>query len=67
MKRGGVVALSQMAVEQKQIYRDMMTPCSVTCENVGIVVKTRDDKTAPPITSRLQKGHCTKNVIERFK
>ena len=56
-----MVALSQMAtflaVEQKKNYGDMVTPCSVTCENVGIVVITRYEKTAPPIIARLQKGH----------
>ena len=31
-----------------------MTPCPVTCENVGIVVITRDAQTAPPINARLQ-------------
>ena len=36
----------------------MVTPCSVTCENVRIVVIARDEKTAPPISARLQKGHC---------
>ena len=30
-------------------------------ENVGIVVKTRDEKTAPPINARLQKGHWIQN------
>ena len=48
--RRGLVALSQMAtflaVEQKKNYGDMVTPCSVTCENVGIVVITRDEKTS---------------------
>ena len=57
-----MVALSQMAtflaVEQKFFYGDIVTPCSVTCENVRIVVIARDEKTAPPISARLQKGHC---------
>ena len=44
----------------------MVTPCSVTCENVRIVVIARDEKTAPPIRARLQKGHCIcirKNIL----
>ena len=27
-------------------------------EDVGILVTTRDEKTAPPKNARLQKGHC---------
>ena len=38
-----------MAVEQKNFYGDIVTLCLVTCENVGTLVTTRDEKTAPPI------------------
>ena len=52
-EEGGIVALSQMptflAVEQKNFYGDIVTLCLVTCENVGTLVTTRDEKTAPPI------------------
>ena len=52
-EEGGYAALSQMAtflaVEQKIFYGDIVTLCLVTCENVGILVTTRDEKTAPPI------------------
>ena len=52
-EEGGYVALSQMAtflaVEQKNFYGDIVTLCLVTCENVGTLVTTRDEKTAPPI------------------
>ena len=41
-----------------------MTPCSVICENMGIVVITRAEKTAPPIIAQLQKGHCIHIEIE---
>ena len=58
----GMVALSQMAtflvVEQKFFYGDIVTPSQVICENGGIVVITRDKKTAPSINARLQKEHC---------
>ena len=36
-----------------------MTPSEVICENGGIVVLTRDEKTAPPMNARLQKEHCS--------
>ena len=53
---GGIVALSQMptflAVEQKNFYGDIVTLCLVTCENVGTLVTTRDEKTAPPIIAK---------------
>ena len=38
----------------------MVTTNEATNENVGIVVLTRDEKTALPINARLQKGHCKK-------
>ena len=38
-------------------YVTLVTPCPVTCENVGIVVITRDEKTAPPLSAQLQMGH----------
>ena len=56
-EEGGMVALSQMptflAVEQKNFYGDIVTLCLVTCENVGTLVTTRDEKTAPPIIAGL--------------
>jgi hypothetical protein len=48
-----------LGLEQKNFYEDIVTPSEVICENGGIVVITRDEKTAPPINARLQKGHCT--------
>ena len=49
----GYAALSQMptflAVEQKFFYGDIVKLCLVTCENVGTLVTTRDEKTAPPL------------------
>ena len=66
-----MVALSQMvtfkAVEQKKFYGDIVTPSEVICENGGIGVITRDEKTAPPINARLQKGHCRTCVKPLFK
>ena len=48
-RRGGMVALSQMptflAIEQKKIYGDIVTPSIVTCENLGTLVTSRDEKT----------------------
>ena len=48
-----------LAVEQKKIYGDIVTPSEGICEDVGGLVTTRDEKTAPPKKPRLQKGHCT--------
>ena len=59
-----MVALSQMAKwplfgrREENFYEDIVTPTEVICENDGIVVITWDEKTAPPINARLQKGHC---------
>ena len=62
-EEGGMVALSQMptflAVEQKNFYGELVTPSEVSGENVGVLVTTREEKTAPPKKPRLQKGHCT--------
>ena len=33
-----------LAVEQKKIYGDIVTPSEVICENGGIVVITKDEK-----------------------
>ena len=56
-----MVALSQMptflAVEQKNFYGELVTPSEVSGENVGVLVTTREEKTAPPKKPRLQKGH----------
>ena len=61
-EEGGMVALSQMptflAVEQKNFYGELVTPSEVSGENVGVLVTTREEKTAPPKKPRLQKGHC---------
>ena len=46
-----------MAVEQKKIYGDIVTPSEGICEDVGVLVTTRDEKTAPPKNARLQTGH----------
>ena len=54
-KEGGMVALSQMptflAVEQKEIYGDIMTSSEVICENGKSLVVTGDEKTASPINA----------------
>ena len=55
-EEGGMVALSQMAtflaVEQKIFYGDIVTPNYLISEDVGVLVTTRDEKTAPPIIAK---------------
>ena len=46
-----------MDEEQKKIYGDIVTPSEGICEDVGVLVTTRDEKTAPPKNARLQTGH----------
>ena len=59
-EEGGMVALSQMptflAVGQKNVYGDIVRPSEVICEKGGILVITRDEKTAPPINEPLKRG-----------
>ena len=37
---------------------DIVTQSEGICEDVGVLVTTRDEKTAPPKKARLQKRHC---------
>ena len=47
------ILLLFLAVEQKKIYGDIVTPSEGICEDVGVLVTTRDEKTAPPKKTRL--------------
>ena len=46
---------------------DIVTQSEGICEDVGVLVTTRDEKTAPPKKARLQKGHCTCPLDYRFE